>query len=85
MIKYSRRDFVKAAASAAGAIALRPAMSRAQVLGTRLGPRAEPEGWARVPGILARIKPPRFPKRDFLLTRYGAVADGTTDCTEAIR
>ncbi|MFL5606935.1 MAG: glycoside hydrolase family 28 protein [Gemmatimonadaceae bacterium] len=88
MTKHSRRDFVKAAASAAGAIALRPAMSRAEMLemlGTRLGPRAEPEGWARVPGILARIKPPRFPKRDFLLTRYGAVADGTTDCTEAIR
>jgi polygalacturonase len=38
-----------------------------------------------VPAILARIKPPRFPKRDFLVTKYGAVANGSTDCTDAFR
>lgn len=41
--------------------------------------------WKTVPGILSRIRPPRFPKRDFLLTNYGAVADGRTLCTEAFR
>jgi polygalacturonase len=39
--------------------------------------------WAHVPEILARIKAPVFPARDFPITKYGAVADGTTDCTSA--
>ena len=33
-------------------------------------------GWAQVPAILARIKAPAFPNRDFKITDYGAVADG---------
>lgn len=41
-------------------------------------------GWARVPEILARIKPPQFPEREFDITRYGAAADGTTACQAAI-
>ena len=42
-------------------------------------------GWQSVPAILARIKPPKFPARDFNITAYGAVADGQSDSTEAIR
>ena len=42
-------------------------------------------GWDAVPGILARIKAPTFPNRDFPITNYGAKGDGTTDCTDAIR
>jgi len=38
-----------------------------------------------VPAILARIKAPKFPARDFPITNFGAVADGKTDSTEAIR
>ena len=38
-----------------------------------------------MPQILRRIKPPVFRKRDFLITRYGAVGDGKTICTEALR
>jgi polygalacturonase len=38
-----------------------------------------------MPKILARIKRPIFPKRDFLITRYGAVGNGKSDCTEAFR
>src|ERR1044072_4112067 len=34
--------------------------------------------------ISARIKPPKFPQRDFDITKYGA-ATGGADCTEAIR
>jgi polygalacturonase len=83
----SRRDFVKAAATAAGAIVLLPDVVHAALLGGSIPSQPQPEGhgWERVPSILARIKPPRFPKRDFPVTRYGAVADGTTDCTEAFR
>ncbi len=46
--------------------------------------RAEPAGWAQVPGILARIRAPVFPAHDFVITNYGAVADGRTDCTVAM-
>jgi polygalacturonase len=37
-----------------------------------------------VPEILARIMPPTFPARDFVITQFGAQADGETDCTAAI-
>lgn len=41
--------------------------------------------WAELPNILARIVPPRFPNREFVVTNYGAIGDGTADCTEAFR
>ncbi len=41
--------------------------------------------WSRLPGILARIRPPVFPARDFLLTAFGAVPDGETDASAAFR
>jgi polygalacturonase len=40
--------------------------------------------WDSVPGILARIKAPVFPARDFSVTAYGAKGDGATDCTNAL-
>src|SRR5437879_9207980 len=43
-----------------------------------------PSPWDAVPAILARIKAPQFPAKDFPITDYGAKADGTTDCTDAI-
>ena len=45
---------------------------------------AETLEWKQVPEILARIVPPKFPARDFVITKFGAVADGKTDCTKAI-
>jgi len=36
-------------------------------------------------GILARIQPPKFPDRDFDITRYGADNRGAKDATEPIR
>jgi unsaturated rhamnogalacturonyl hydrolase len=42
-------------------------------------------GWDAVPAILARIKPPEFPARDFPITDYGAAPGGTSDSTDAIR
>jgi len=49
-----------------------------------LAAHADPPEWQQVPEILARIIPPEFPARDFVITKYGAVADGQTDCTAAI-
>ena len=47
-------------------------------------PASAPVGWDAVPAILARIKAPQFPARDFTLTDHGATPGGA-DCTEAIR
>jgi len=45
--------------------------------------REASQAWARVPEILKRIKPPTFPDRAFDVTKFGAIGDGTTDCTKA--
>jgi polygalacturonase len=81
-----RRDFLKAAmgtgAFLAGASLVRgggKGSSRASEA------RASDAAWDKMPEILARIKPPQFPKRDFEVTKYGAVADNKTDCTEALQ
>jgi len=41
--------------------------------------------WSEATKILARIKPPVFPNRDFKIVDHGAVADGSSDSTAAIR
>ncbi|MFC1547169.1 glycoside hydrolase family 28 protein [Candidatus Neomarinimicrobiota bacterium] len=55
---------------------------------TGCGPDRQAEStdpaWDEVPAILARIVPPAFPAREFSVGEYGAVADGVTDCREAI-
>ncbi len=45
--------------------------------------QAASRAWNQVPEILKRIVPPHFPARDFVITNYGAVGDGKTDCTKA--
>jgi len=45
----------------------------------------EKSGWDSVAGILARIVPPVFPDKDFVVTDFGAKGDGKTDCTEAFK
>ena len=84
----SRRDFVKAAAIAAGA-ALAPSglgrRSYGHALAGRASQAVEEHGWGRVPSILARITPPRFANRAFPVTRFGARPDGVTDSSEAFR
>ncbi len=46
---------------------------------------AEPASWDQVPAILARIKAPVFPDRDFSVLDFGAKGDGAADCTDAFR
>jgi polygalacturonase len=72
-LKLSRRRFLQAASLGGGTLAL-------SILS-----RAAAAGWDSVPAILARIRPPVFPKRDFDVITYGAVGDGVTDCSEPIK
>ncbi|MGV3586274.1 MAG: glycoside hydrolase family 28 protein [Adhaeribacter sp.] len=41
--------------------------------------------WEQAAAILKEIKAPEFPEKDFVITSYGAVGDGKTNCTEAFR
>ncbi|MFB3854842.1 MAG: glycoside hydrolase family 28 protein [Vicinamibacterales bacterium] len=82
--RMTRRQFLNLA-GAAGLAAARPW----PVLEARRGtfePAQAPAGpWASVDAILARIVPPKFPARDFDVSKYGAVGNGTTPCTAAFR
>lgn len=46
---------------------------------------AAAKAWAKLPDILERIVAPEFPDHEFVITKYGAVGNGTSDCTEAFR
>jgi polygalacturonase len=64
-------------------------MRRREFLNSSLAALARPagaaQGWDAVPGILARVRAPQFPNRDFDVMRYGASGDGKTDCRPAFR
>src|SRR5262249_34669091 len=45
----------------------------------------EGDPWSELPAILARIKKPVFPDRDFDVMRFGAVGDDNTDNTAAFQ
>lgn len=87
MSDVSRREFLRTSALTVGILSMTDVAS---ACATARAPRASGMGaaadpWAQLPGILARIKAPTFPVRDFVITAYGAKGDGTTDCTTAIR
>jgi polygalacturonase len=83
-MKTPRRDFLRAGLAAAAFGAARRGWAE------RL-PRSAGDGggllsgWDQVPGILAKIVPPQFPDIDFLVTDYGAIGDGKSDCAPGIR
>lgn len=80
----SRRDFLKAAAGGAAYLATGSFSRRRTAFASRLGAPAKAHAaWDTVPKILDRIKPPKFPHHDFDITKYGAVGDNKTDCTNA--
>ena len=76
--QYSRRDVIARAAASASLLAFAPALRALQQSET-----ANP--WAQADAIVKGITVPRFPSRDLDITSFGAVADGVTSCTEAIR
>ena len=43
------------------------------------------QGWDAYPAILKRISPPEFPQKDFNITKFGAVGDDKTDCTNSFK
>jgi polygalacturonase len=70
-ILLTRRDFLWSASLGCAAISLLPFKADA--------------GWDEVTQILRRIRPPVFPSRDFNIMKYGAIGNGSSDCSEAIR
>jgi polygalacturonase len=74
-----RRRPAGALASALAALAIVTAAGHAE------GPAGAQDPWQRLPAILAGIRAPVFPGRDFPVTHFGAVGDGTTDSTPAFR
>jgi len=69
----TRRDFLRSSSLASGLIAVSPML------------HTNAAGWDGVPEILARIRAPKFPRRDFNIAAYGAVGDGTKDCSQALK
>ena len=79
----SRRAFIKNLIAGGAAVTIAPRLFTSHSLAA---PFLDDDPWQTVmPGVLARIKPPVFPKRDFVVTKFGAKANGTTDCTQAFR
>ncbi len=61
-------------------------LSAALLLGNSVVCASEPVvGWPAAAPIIAQIKAPSFADRNFAITDFGAVADGKTDSTAAIR
>src|SRR4051812_26204222 len=85
----SRRAFLKSFLVGGGALVLGPELLGRQTLAGALNPFTwsgnYTDPWLQVPEILKRIKVPVFPNRNFDVTRYGAVGDGRTECTQAFR
>ena len=91
----NRRDFVKTLiAGTAGALFLPQSSFGSSVITGQTNktsrsplwyPQSIDDPWAEVPKILARIKAPTFPRRDFKITDYGAIANAPSESTEAIR
>src|SRR5688572_11877553 len=77
----SRRALVRNVLVAGTGLALASRTSWALV--KALAPLAGGDPWNGVADLIARIAPPRIPRRDFALTRYGAKPG--TDVSAAIR
>jgi polygalacturonase len=85
----NRRDFIKKLLIGGTAVLVVPEFPSGRAV-AELYPSLRPwsrvdEGWSQLPEILKRITPPIFPRRDFQVTRFGAMGDGKTDCTDAFR
>src|SRR5215475_7542258 len=84
----ARRDFLRAMGAGAALVSPLGALAcrvRAQTGSSAAATPSSAVGWELVPEILARIVPPKFPGRDFDITRYGATANESFDNTAAIR
>jgi polygalacturonase len=74
----NRREFLQLLLAGAGAGLVLPRIS--------FGQTGSNDVWTtEYQKILTRIKPPKFKKKDYLIAKYGAVADGKTLSTEAFK
>jgi polygalacturonase len=80
-MNQDRREFIKTLLIGTAGLTVLPRSAFGQSAPS--APSAD--AWMEMSRILARIKPPNFPKKDFNIAKYGAVAGGKTDCTEAFR
>src|SRR5262245_61867192 len=77
----NRREFIKNLIGTGLALATGPRVFNTRAFALTL---MEDDPWRSVmPGILARIKPPVFANRDFLITKFGAQGDGQANSTAA--
>src|SRR5579859_249700 len=75
-----RREFLRTCLLGGAVLGVRP-----RLLWSGASSRVNAAAWERMPEILARIKPPNFPDRDFEVTQFGAAANGHADCTGAFQ
>ena len=73
----SRRRFLQYAAAAAPAMAFGPRLEAWQALAD--------DPWRRAAAIVKSLVVPTFRSAEFDIRKFGAVADGKTSCTDAIR
>ncbi|HEV3316403.1 MAG TPA: glycosyl hydrolase family 28-related protein, partial [Candidatus Angelobacter sp.] len=77
-----RREFLKMSLVGGSALLFRPEFLCGASSAAQAGVA---DAWDALPQILARIKPPVFPNRDFDITKFGAIGDGKFDCTSAFQ
>jgi polygalacturonase len=81
-----RRQFLKTCLLSGAVGAVWPASRLEGVVNALLRtPDQDASGWEKVSEILARIKPPAFPDRNFDVTKFGAIGNNKADCTDAFR
>jgi len=74
----NRREFLQLLLAGAGVGLVLPKIA--------FGQTNPADAWStEYPRILARIKPPKFKKKDYLVTKYGAVEGGKTLSTDAFK
>lgn len=79
----NRRELLQMSFMAGAAFLAAPVLFRGSPFGSDTEMPQDP--WSELPTILARIKPPVFPNRNFNITKFGAVGDNKTDNTEAFK
>jgi len=82
-----RRDFLKGFLAGGASVLLMREVVNGRAFAGPFSPAlsSDYDPWAQVPDILKRINPPVFPARVFSITRFGAIGNGKSDCTEAFR
>src|SRR5579859_954667 len=84
-VPVNRRDFSKSLVWAAGATIAGQLHALPHFASDRPLDSSDANPWGQFDEILARIKPPTFPNREFDITQSGAVGDSKIDNTEAFR